>query len=200
MKKILTMIALLGAVAVTAQDDKVKIGFKAVAENTIMFGGSYVGLDVRHYRFQYITPGLGIQAVVPIQKLIHVETGLYFHQQKYGWTETQNINGQDVFIDDEQTFQFIQLPVLLRLDFKDFYAAAGTTLNYELADNEKINVNYVLRSFDPRFGVGIMLSVGKDIKVNDRMSVITEVRAHGIPGRGCGLNAGIGLGLNYKMD
>ncbi len=196
MKKIFTTSLFFVSLLALAQEYKMKVGLKLLPETTIKFSDDYPDSEFVKHKFELFSFNYGIQYVYSFTDRIGFETGIYYQSQKYQTTYITN----SLTVDTQ--FQLIQMPISLRFDFDYLYFTLGGSLNYQLAtkwDGSDGSHSTGGGQNDGSILVGLIGTVGRDWKVSDKVSILTEIRLSGAPGKAVGANAGLGLGANYKL-
>lgn len=140
MKKQILLFAFVAISAISFAQSKPTFGIRAGVTSSSMKGDAVNSLQ---NLLDYTNGGItttnhtgffgGVNASIPVSELVSIEPGLYYSQKGYGMKGELNLKGVEflgVNAKAKLTSHYVDLPVLLKLDFNGLQLFAGPQVAY----------------------------------------------------------------------
>lgn len=189
-----------------SQNEKISIGVK------LLPGMSKASEQIEN-NFKF-SMGSGFQFVSNFNDAIGIESGLYFRNYGYGVDENLTNNEGNIIgtLNIKYNYNYISVPVLLRINIHSFYFALGTNIEFFIAGT--INYQGVYIQGEPSSRVDIEnaktvlinpnINFGYQFAINDKFGINLEGRfSYSIDGftdynnQFQFINTGLGIGFCY---
>ncbi len=133
----LLIVILIFGIQSFAQNEKISIGVKLLPGIS-----KSVGLVETNFKFSI---GGGVQFVANFNKVIGIESGLYYRNLGYILDEDlTDINGELIgSFRIPYNYNYLTFPILVRLNIHSFYFALGTNINLFLSGTKNMQGQYV---------------------------------------------------------
>jgi len=133
----LSIVILLFGMQSFAQNEKISIGIK-------LFPGLSKSVGSIDTKFKF-SMGEGVQFVSNFGKFIGIETGVQF--RSYGFTIEEPLTDENGYIigqfDIRNNFNYISLPILIRVNIHSFYMSLGSNINFFISGKSNFQGQYV---------------------------------------------------------
>lgn len=206
MKKKITLIVILFLYiqSLKAQEKELLVGIKITPELT--FRNSSIKALKSDPK---VSLGGSLQIIKSLNRTVSLESGLSFVNRGWQW---------DVTITDEYgdplkkeifryNYNYLGIPVLIRLNIKSFYLSAGPSLVFSIFYYERPNIAGLILRDVKTVNLSFPISVGYKKRINDKVSAYMEIRYNPLlndvytksSGKQIYQNLGLGLGATYKL-
>lgn len=148
-----------------------------------------------------IAPSFGILIDHKVTPKSGIESGLYFRTyQTSGYVHVITVDGNFYnFFDVNE--QYLTLPILYKFHNKIVNISAGPTFDFFIGWNQvsgEQDVEITDYSVDPKFNIGMMLKVSKNIALAERFSLEPEFRFNQVFSSSKTFG-GFGVALKYEL-
>lgn len=161
-----------------AQSEKISIGAKLLPGIS-----KSVGLVETNFKFSM---GGGVQFVTNFNKVVGIESGIYFRNLGYSIDE-QLTDGQGINIGEFRipySYNYLSIPVLVRVNIHSFYFGIGTNINVFLYGIKNMQGQYVqgvemgrVKIEDAKTVlIDPCLNIGYQFNLNDKLGINLEGR------------------------
>jgi hypothetical protein len=140
MKKQILLFASIAISAISFAQSKPSFGIRAGVTSSTMQGDAVNNLqDLLDYTNGSITTSshtgffAGANASIPVNDLVSIEPGLYYSQKGYDMKGELNLKGVEflgINAKGKLTSHYVDLPLLLKLNFNGFQVFAGPQISY----------------------------------------------------------------------
>lgn len=168
-------------------------------KNTLRVGGKLLVEFAEYYAA--FSPGLGGQVVYQFSKHGSIESGLYQINRGIRFEYIFNLPGQFRNGFATANYYFLQIPFCIRYQFGRTYLAMGLSVDTFLGvhtGTKDSDVNIRVQKYGS-FDSSILFSLGRDWKLNQKLSLLTEIRYNAQLSNEQLSNYGLGFGLNYRL-